>query len=588
MRTMNEKEFIRDIIERKHGTKALEMSAEDVLNKRTSSGSLAKGRGFAIPAVLAAVALTGLAVGGTLLLGGDKTPTSDEAEDIKETTTVTSASYEPTFVIDDKTEVKDPKVTSAPEQDAPDFTTTTVTVPDNSNDPNATVKSDQDTEEKRVPMLYDYPTDEIYTYTAPSAGKVELSTPLSKALGEYGGTVNYYLIAEVYKNGELQVKDPEELQKVANKLYELGITAGVERLAGGMGENPYNYLIVFPENEQIVNFPSVEGYGILLRLHGECAKAPYANSGEQGISATWNSGADKFTFKEIKAGDKLKIDIFPNLTFNLDPNDGNGNVIVVSDGDTVKFQNAPVKKAYLSDITGDGYPELCMCFTFGSDIRSAFITVYECKTGKSYGLGGLKVFLNQVDPYDYYLTDKDGQLYAERVAGDGQLTYKDPVRGRLAIKDGELKFTPISAITEIKPNSTVKLDVFPNYVFDNANGTLSISENGNFKMGLSVEKSAYFCDLNNDGYPEVCAASIVSSDIKSACITVYDCKNGVSYGLGGDQTFLNQIDPYDYYLTVKDGNIVVERVACDGKLTYKDPVKGTISIKGGELKFTPI
>lgn len=67
----------------------------------------------------------------------------------------------------------------------------------------------------------------------------------------------------------------------------------------------------------------------------------------------------------------------------------------------------PVYNAYFTDLTGDGFPELCTTVWFGSGICDQHIIVYDYKNDKEYALWDRM-------QYDYNLTMKDGRLIVEK------------------------------------------------------------------------------------------------------------------------------------------------------------------------------
>ena len=114
---------------------------------------------------------------------------------------------------------------------------------------------------------------------------------------------------------------------------------------------------------------------------------------------------------------------FPGETFRCTPYE-------IAAGDTPLMSGMPVWSAYLSDLSGDGYPEICAEVSFGSGIIDNRILVYDYANGICYTLENRGF-------HDYFLwrNDSDGLLYADkRIYPDGALLHSGP----LVIEDGNL------------------------------------------------------------------------------------------------------------------------------------------------------
>ena len=78
-------------------------------------------------------------------------------------------------------------------------------------------------------------------------------------------------------------------------------------------------------------------------------------------------------------------------------------------GERVLIQGMPVWSAYLSDLNGDGYPEICAETSFGSGMIDNRIVIYDYANSTSY-------LLEDRGHHDYHLrkSDGDGHLYADK------------------------------------------------------------------------------------------------------------------------------------------------------------------------------
>lgn len=124
---------------------------------------------------------------------------------------------------------------------------------------------------------------------------------------------------------------------------------------------------------------------------------------------------------------ETQIDGFPGVTFRA----GAFGVAAVTETKiTPLISGMPVWNVYLSDISGDGLPELCATVSYGSGIVDEHIVVYDYARGEAYTLW-------ERGEYDYILTMGDGKLLVRR------RRYMDPenpegdVAGSLRIVTGE-------------------------------------------------------------------------------------------------------------------------------------------------------
>lgn len=87
----------------------------------------------------------------------------------------------------------------------------------------------------------------------------------------------------------------------------------------------------------------------------------------------------------------------------------------------------PIWNTYFCDLTGDGLPELCSTYTFGSGIIDSRIIIYDYANGVSYELSDRGY-------YDFALryNETDGQLYVDKtkyntdeLVESGRLVFKD-------------------------------------------------------------------------------------------------------------------------------------------------------------------
>lgn len=137
-----------------------------------------------------------------------------------------------------------------------------------------------------------------------------------------------------------------------------------------------------------------------------------------------------YYFDEHMPWDKsleLELPEYPGTIFKWTPYEVRA---LNSTGEKTLFTGMPVWNIYLSDLTGDGLPELCATVSFGSGIIDERIIVCDYSSGKTYELSDRMY-------YDYALYLDNGRLMVRKTK------YPDPqgkviAAGELAIVDGKL------------------------------------------------------------------------------------------------------------------------------------------------------
>ena len=135
-----------------------------------------------------------------------------------------------------------------------------------------------------------------------------------------------------------------------------------------------------------------------------------------------------------KMPDTLATEIpdYPGVTFSYSP----GSITAAEPGEEpiTLMQGMPIWNVYFCDLTGDGHPEICATYSFGSGIVDTRIVIYDYVNGASYELADR-------GRYDFTLQlGEDGGLYVEKTE------YPRGQRvswGRLAFRDGCLQLLPV-------------------------------------------------------------------------------------------------------------------------------------------------
>ena len=140
---------------------------------------------------------------------------------------------------------------------------------------------------------------------------------------------------------------------------------------------------------------------------------------------TWLDYRDASSELPWEKTKELTLDAFPSVTFCWT----SGAVEAVENGKTrTLFSGMPVWNVYLTDLTGDGRPELCATVSFGSGVIDEHLIVYDYAEKQSYTLWDRMQF-------DYHLYSVDGVLYVGKMpySGDKQVDI-----GTLVMRDGVL------------------------------------------------------------------------------------------------------------------------------------------------------
>ena len=108
----------------------------------------------------------------------------------------------------------------------------------------------------------------------------------------------------------------------------------------------------------------------------------------------------------------IKLPIYPDVTFSY-----NQTQIIASKpfdtseltSQTILIAGMPIWNAYFTDLTGDGFPEICATYTWGSGIIDSRIVVCDYVNGASYELSDRGNF-------DFTLRqdEQDGRLYVDK------------------------------------------------------------------------------------------------------------------------------------------------------------------------------
>ncbi|MDE6519708.1 MAG: hypothetical protein K2K91_04505 [Ruminococcus sp.] len=153
------------------------------------------------------------------------------------------------------------------------------------------------------------------------------------------------------------------------------------------------------------------------------------NNWEQNKVCKWN---DYYKNAERPYEDfelEMTLEDFPDVTFKWTE----FSVTAIENGNKKgMIAGMPVYSIYFTDLTNDGFPEICSTVMFGSGIIDTHIEVFDYKNDKNYTLCERTL-------YDYNLIMKDDKLLVEK-RPYGYYEDDRVETGNLIIEDDILKF----------------------------------------------------------------------------------------------------------------------------------------------------
>ncbi len=107
-------------------------------------------------------------------------------------------------------------------------------------------------------------------YVIPSNGSCVYSMPLQEAMEEYGDTVLYKVILDVFSDNTLLDINSGAVEKERERLEEIKYAAEFEPYHDGAGD--HYYFVLQATQEQLVNFEREGNYGYMFWLYKERAQ----------------------------------------------------------------------------------------------------------------------------------------------------------------------------------------------------------------------------------------------------------------------------------------------------------------------------
>ncbi|OPZ21461.1 MAG: hypothetical protein BWZ04_00979 [Firmicutes bacterium ADurb.BinA205] len=195
---------------------------------------------------------------------------------------------------------------------------------------------------------------------------------------------------------------------------------------------------------------------------------------------------------------------------------------------------------------------------------------YLIINGESYICEGSSDNINR---FLYSVTNHDEPRYVE--VGNGEVwCWNNFMKSNVSVHDYYEK---------------IIISAFPDIVFTwngmNESGIM-LERNGEkiITLGGMPLWSAFFTDLNGDGYPEICSSLSIGSGIIDTRVGVYDIKNKRHYELEG------RMDEIDYFLFMENGELFVNKQSANigwAPLSANGE-KGRLAIENDTLVFKPV
>ena len=333
-----------------------------------------------------------------------------------------------------------------------------------------------------------------------------------------------------------------------------------------------------------------------------------------------------------KVGQTFTMPEYPGVTFRLCGNTESPSqidYIIATKGDeTIPVMDGmPVMNLFLCDLNGDGKRELCCEVNSGSGYMRCFVAVCNYANQSTYMLG-------QEGRFDYVLRMEGAKLTADCYTrrGGPHPTLVEGLKplssGRISLVGQQLLYIPKLNISDSTvPVTTPQPDTQPSTgntipvvsagpaeaVFGvsgpgQVGQTFTVPEfpgvtfrlEGKEEFPRQIERvtatqngktltllngwpsinNLILCDLNGDGYRELCVSVTYGSGITDNHVEVYDYAAKLSIGLWERME-------YRYWLTIEDGALMVHRYPD----TYSNPdlprqeQLGTMALTGQQLVF---
>lgn len=105
------------------------------------------------------------------------------------------------------------------------------------------------------------------SYETPENGKFYFSIPLSEAMNEFGDSVLYRVVVDVFNNNEQLSSDSSQVQDECERLSNIGYVVAYETVSDG--ESYHYYFTLHATYDELTEFIANESYGYFMFLYDE-------------------------------------------------------------------------------------------------------------------------------------------------------------------------------------------------------------------------------------------------------------------------------------------------------------------------------
>lgn len=105
------------------------------------------------------------------------------------------------------------------------------------------------------------------SYATPENGKFYFSMPLHEAMNEYGDSVLYRVVVDVFSSKELLSSDSSQVQDECERLSDIGYVVAYETVFDG--KSYHYYFTLHAAYDELTEFIANENYGYFMFLYNE-------------------------------------------------------------------------------------------------------------------------------------------------------------------------------------------------------------------------------------------------------------------------------------------------------------------------------
>lgn len=209
------------------------------------------------------------------------------------------------------------------------------------------------------------------------------------------------------------------------------------------------------------------------------------------------------TPSEMEGGLTTELPEYPGVTFQYTENQ-----IIASKpfnstaltGHTILVAGMPIWNAYFTDLTGDGYPDVCATYTYASGMIDSRIVICDYVNGASYELSD-----RGYHDFTLWLNDSDGQLYVNKrvypndeLVSSGRLVFKDDCIQIEEVLSGDSEFDKYYLTIGAESVTSIEVSL------PDSSGGCQNADGSPFKMGERIWLE------NLDGYSDLRGLTITA------------------------------------------------------------------------------